>query len=104
MRERRYPSDTTEAEWALIALLLPPPAASLPTGGRPEVYDRRNIVDGIRYVNRTGCQWRAVPADFPPWRTVFRWFSKWQATGVTARICAELHRQVRLQEGRTRGR
>lgn len=100
MRERRYPSDMTDAEWSLIEPLLPPPACTLSTGGRPEKYERRAVIDAIRYVNRTGCQWRAVPCDFPPWRTVYRWFQKWHAAGVTARICAELHEQVRLREGK----
>lgn len=100
MRQRRYPSDMTDPEWSLIEPLLPPPACTLPTGGRPEKYERRAVIDAIRYVNRTGCQWRAVPGDYPPWRTVYRWFQKWHAAGVTARICAELHEQVRIREGK----
>lgn len=101
MREHHYPSDMSDAEWLLIEPLLPPPSCSLPTGGRPEKYDRRAVVNAIRYVNRTGCQWRAVPFNYAvPWRTVYRWFQKWHAAGVTARICAELHEQVRLREGK----
>lgn len=100
MREHRYPSDTSDAEWELIRPLLPPPAASLPTGGHPEAYDRRDIVDAVRYVNRMGCQWRAIPCGFPPWAMVYRWFRKWHAAGVTARIYAELYEQVRLREGK----
>ncbi|WP_190113122.1 IS5 family transposase [Streptomyces cinnamoneus] len=90
----------SDAEWSLIEPLPPPPASTLPTGGHPEVYDRRDVVDGIRYVNRTGCQWRAVPCDLPPWRTCYRWFRKWHAAGVPARICAELHERVRVREGK----
>ncbi|MEU5902283.1 IS5 family transposase [Streptomyces venezuelae] len=90
----------SDAEWSLIEPLLPPPSCTLPTGGRPEKYDRRSVINAIRYVNRTGCQWRAVPFEYPPWRTVYRWFQKWHAAGVTARICAELHEQVRLREGK----
>ncbi|MGW4912826.1 transposase [Streptomyces sp. NPDC004270] len=56
--------------------------------------------DAIRFVNRTGGQWRAVPAGFPPWNTVFRWFRKWHAARVTARVCADLYEQVRLREGK----
>jgi transposase len=71
MRRRRYPSDTTNAEWALIEPLLPTPACETSKGGRPEKHPRREIVDAIRYVVDTGCKWRrALPADFPPWRTV----------------------------------
>ncbi len=66
MRPRRYPSDTTNAEWALIEPLLPTAAAETRRGGRPEKWPRREIVDAIRYVVDTGCKWRALPADYPP--------------------------------------
>jgi hypothetical protein len=65
-RPRCYPSDTWDDEWALIEPLLPPPACESPTGGRPEKHPRREIVDAIRYVVDTGCKWRALPKDFPP--------------------------------------
>ncbi|MFJ2008343.1 transposase [Streptomyces chartreusis] len=75
VRERRYPSDTTDAEWAVLEPLLPVPACELPTGGRPEKHPRRNVVDAIRYVNDNGIKWRAVPVDFGiPWRTVYGFF------------------------------
>lgn len=75
VRERRYPSDTTDAEWAVLEPLLPVPACELPTGGRPEKHPRRNVIDAIRYVNDNGCKWRAVPVDFGiPWRTVYGFF------------------------------
>jgi transposase len=66
MRQRRYPSDITSAEWALIEPLLPVPACETSRGGRPEKHPRREIVDAIRYVVDTGCRWRALPADFLP--------------------------------------
>ncbi len=66
MRRRRYPSDTTAAEWALIEPLLPVPACQTRAGGRPEKWPRRAIVDAIRYVVDNGAKWRALPADFPP--------------------------------------
>lgn len=69
MRERRYPSDTSDTEWALLEPLLPPPACTTPTGGHPEKWPRREIADGIRYLVDNGIKWRAMPADFPPWRT-----------------------------------
>jgi len=62
VRERRYPSDTTDAEWAVLEPLLPVPACRLPAGGRPEKHPRRNIVDAIRYVNDNGIKWRAFPS------------------------------------------
>ena len=66
-RTPRYPSDMTDAQWALIEPLLPPAK----TGGRPEKHPRRDVVDAILYVVRAGCPWRALPADFPPWETVY---------------------------------
>src|SRR3712207_5222838 len=65
-RAGRYPSDTSDEQWALIEPLLPP----VNTGGRPEKHPRRAIVDAILYVVRGGCSWRQLPADFPPWQTV----------------------------------
>ena len=76
-RPRRYPSDTTDAEWALLEPLLPPPASGHGHGGRPEAHHRRDIVDAIRYLTHNGCVWRALPVDFPPWRTVYPAFRSW---------------------------
>lgn len=76
MRQSRYPSDTTSAEWALIEPLLPEPACETSRGGRPQKHPRREIVDAIRYVVDTGCKWRALPADFPPWRTVWGFMAR----------------------------
>ncbi|GAA1961793.1 hypothetical protein GCM10009838_18080 [Catenulispora subtropica] len=59
-RPRAYPSDTTDAEWALIAPLLPPPAATTARGGRPESHPRRAIVDAIRYLVDNGCKWHVI--------------------------------------------
>lgn len=64
-RRRRYPSDTTDAEWRLLEPLLPVPACHTPRGGRPEKHDRRAIVDAIRYVVDSGCKWRSLPARLP---------------------------------------
>ena len=67
-RARGYPSDLTDARWQVIAAHLP---ADLPgRRGRPRVWPLRRIVEAILYVDRTGCAWRYLPADFPPWRTV----------------------------------
>ena len=77
-RPRRYPSDTTDEQWAIIEPLLPP----VRTGGRPEKHPRRAIVDAILYVVRTGCSWRQLPADFPPWQTVYWYFNQWEQARV----------------------
>src|SRR4029453_10594818 len=70
MPRARYPSDLTDAEWRRLEPLVPAP---LP-GGRPPLHPRREIVNAILYVLRTGCQWRAVPHDLPPWGTVWWYF------------------------------
>ncbi|GAA0467414.1 transposase [Streptomyces sp. NPDC046215] len=85
-RRRRYPSDTTVAEWALLEPLLPAEACQKKTGSRPEKWHRRDIVDAIRYLVDNGAKWRALPADFPPWSTVYYAFRRWVRAGVVASI------------------
>jgi len=99
-RVRRYPSDTTDAQWAVIDPLLPDPAWLAGQGGRPEVHCRRMIVDAIFYVVDNGIKWRALPADFPPWSTVYNYFAAWAATGITQDVLDGLRDRVRLAEGR----
>jgi transposase len=86
----------TDEQWALIEPLLPAPR----TGGRPEKHPRRSIVDGILYVVRTGCAWRYLPADFPPWQTVYWYFKQWEQAKVTEVMLAALREQARVQQGR----
>ncbi|WP_326594510.1 IS5 family transposase [Streptomyces sp. NBC_01803] len=100
MRRRRYPSDTTAAEWALLEPLLPVPACETSRGGRPEKHPRREIIDAIRYVVDSGCKWRALPRDFPPWRTVYGFMARWAAAGVVGQIRDQLRRRIRLAMGR----
>jgi len=95
-RVRRYPSDLTDAQWELVEVMLP----GQKWMGRPEKHSRRAIVDGILYVVRTGCPWRYLPADFPPWQTVYGHFKRWNKRGVTERILTELREQVRLAHDR----
>ena len=99
-RPRRYPSDATDAEWALLGPLLPVPACQTQAGGRPEAHCRRAVVDAIRYVIRNGCTWRALPADFPPWRTVYGLFQRWNATGATVALHDALRARAREAAGR----
>ncbi|MFE7076922.1 IS5 family transposase [Streptomyces sp. NPDC057620] len=99
MRQPHYPSDTSDGEWALLAPLLPTPACRKPTGGHPEAHPRREIVDAIRYVVDTGCKWRALPADFPPFKTVLGFFSRWRAAGIFNLIRDQLRRRVRRAMG-----
>jgi transposase len=66
-RERRYPSDMSDAEWAAVRPLLPVPAWLQGRGGQPEGYCHRQLLDAIRYLVAGGISWRAMPADFPGW-------------------------------------
>jgi len=95
-RERRYPSDLTDQQWKLVEALLP----AVKTAGRPEKHPRRALVDAILYVVRTGCSWRQLPADFPPWQTVYWYFARWEEQKVTEAMLAALREQLRIQQGR----
>ena len=78
----RYPSDLTDAEWALAEPLLPPAKR----GGRPRTVDLREVLNGIFYVLATGCQWRALPTDLPPRSTVHEYLQLWEWDGTLARL------------------
>ncbi|MDG4756438.1 transposase [Micromonospora sp. WMMD710] len=98
-RVRRYPSDPTDAEWEIIEPMLPSPQWM----GRPEKHPRRAVINAILYVVRTGCAWRYLPVDFPPWQTVYAHFTRLNRRGVTERILAELREQIRVAHGREPG-
>ncbi|ASU81105.1 IS5 family transposase [Actinopolyspora erythraea] len=100
-RSRRYPSDTTEAQWAVIEGLLPPPGWLAGRGGRRAKYCRREIVDAIFYVTDNGIKWRSLPADVPPWSTVYNYFASWETQGITQDILDGLRDRARMSEGRT---
>jgi transposase len=90
----------TDDEWTLIEPLLPIPACDTCRSGRPEKRPRREIVDAIRYVVDTGCKWRALPADFPPWRTVWGFMARWVACGVIGQIRDALAQRIRREMGK----
>jgi putative transposase len=100
-RPRTYPSDTSDAEWQILASLVPVGGTRPGVGGRPVTYPRRDVVDAIRYVARTGCQWDALPVDFPPAALVKHYFTVWTRDGTLARMHNTLREQVRQAEGRT---
>jgi putative transposase len=91
-----YASDTREAEWAQIAPLLPPPRRR----GRRRSWPLRQIVDAIFYILWTGCQWRALPVEFPPRSTVQRYFYRWRDDGILDRLNAVLVARARTRLGR----
>lgn len=95
-REGRYPTDVTDAEWAIIAPMIPSPRP----GGRHRETDVRDVMNAVRYVLRTGCQWRQLPKDFPPRSTVYNYFWEWTRYGVLDRIHHALFVRVREMEGR----
>ena len=92
MRYETYPYDTdlTDNQYALIEPFLPRPKRT----GRPSA-DLREVVNGILYLVRTGCQWRLLPQDFPPWSTVHTWYRRWRSDGTWDGIKEALRRQVR---------
>jgi len=90
MRTQSYPSDVTDAQWALIEPHLP-----VYPGGRPRKTDLRDVVDAIFFLLRSGCQWRYLPKDFPPKSTVWRYFDEWRHNGTLDAIHDQLRRNVR---------
>jgi len=93
-----YPSDLTDAEWARVQRTIPAPKP----GGRPAKHPRREIVNALLYVARTGCQWRALPHDLPPWATVYWYFRRWKADGTFDRLMDRLRGDLRVAAGRHR--
>jgi putative transposase len=96
MRTRHYPSDLTDAQWALVAPHIPEAKA----GGRPRTTDVRAVVDAVIYLLRTGCQWRQLPCDFPPWPTVHGYFRGWRMAGVWVLLHRALYPLARIVAGR----
>jgi transposase len=91
-----YPSDLTNTQWHQLEPLIP----SASQDGRPVIHDRRQLVNAILYVLRSGCPWRLLPHDFPAWQTVYWYFRRGQREGVWDHILHTLRKQVREQQGR----
>ena len=95
-RGLRYPSDLTDAEWAIVAAMIPPGRH----GGRRRSVNVREVLNGIFYVLWTGCQWKALPKDLPPKSTVHDYLELWNWDGTLERIHHTLYVAVREEEGR----
>lgn len=91
-----YATDLSDDQWKILSRLIPPAKKR----GRPIVFDRRRIVNAILYVVRTGCQWRMLPKDFPPWKTVYQIFYRWRLKGLWGKIHDAVRQKVREQENR----
>jgi putative transposase len=94
MKTHDYPSDLTDAQWALIGPHIPP----VRPGGRPRKTDMRDVIDAIFYILRTGCQWRYLPGDLPPKSTAWRYFDRWRRDGILDTVHDLLRKKVRTAE------
>lgn len=94
--ELRYPSDLTDSEWTLVRPLIPPAKP----GGRKRTVDLREVLNAIFYLLSTGCQWRALPKEFPPKTTVHEYLALWNWDGTLLRIHHALYVELRERAGR----
>ena len=97
-KRQAYPSDLTDAHWEIIKAIVPAPKS----GGRPAKYSRREVLNALLYVERTGCQWRSLPHDLPPWKLVYWYFMDWRATGLLDHIYDRVRTVVPRATGRRR--
>jgi transposase len=96
MERTPYPSDLTDAQWKLIEPMIPPER----WGGRTRQVDMREVLNGILYLNRTGCQWRAIPRDLPNKSTVRHYYDRFRDDGIWRRVHDALRHDVRVAAGR----
>ena len=95
-----YPSDLTDAQWARLEPLLQELRSRRHAGGRPRKYELRRVVNAMLYVVKTGCQWRQVPENFPPWKSVHEQFRSWRDSGIWERVGKSLREGGRRGKGR----
>ena len=97
MIQRAYSSSLTDKEWTIIAPLLPEK-----TGGRPRIWSWRELLNAIFYIVRSGCAWRLLPRELPPWKTVYHYFRAFRLDGTWERIHTALRERLRTHIGRNR--
>jgi putative transposase len=98
MSRQAYPSDLTDEQWETLQQVVPKPKRG--RSGRPPLYARREVWNAIFYQSRTGCQWRALPHDFPPWNLIWEHFCRWRDSGLIERVHDALREQVRTAAGK----
>ena len=91
-----YPTDLTDEQWAILRPMIPASHANC----RPRLADMREVMNAMIYLVRTGCPWRQIPHDLPPWRTVYYYFSRWRKCGVWKKIHDRIHERVREEKER----
>src|SRR5215212_6184044 len=96
MESRKYPTDLSDDEWRCIGPHLPEHTGQ----GRPRLHGLRAILDAVFYVLKSGCPWRLLPREFPPWKSVYDWFRKWRIDGTWERLNSELRERLRCRLGR----
>jgi putative transposase len=96
MTRQLYPSDLTDLEWEIIEPLLPPTK----NRGKPRTTNMREVVNAILYILSEGCQWRALPHDFPPWSTVRNYFDKWKRKNIWKKLNKVFREKLRIKESR----
>ena len=96
MERNPYPSDLTDRQWSIIEPLIPPAQP----GGRHRSVDMRRVIDGILYLSRSGCSWRMLPHEFPPWGTVHYYYRRFRLDGTWQKIHDKLREKVRCQVGK----
>jgi putative transposase len=94
--EKDYPTDLSDAEWECLRPYVPAPNKR----GRPRTHGTREVLNAIFYVLKSGCAWRLLPKDFPPWETVYWWFGRWRTDGTLERLNAALRELLRRRLGR----
>jgi putative transposase len=95
--DARYPSDLTDAEWEVLRPMMPKRKSKR---GRPREVSFREILNGIFYLNKEGCQWRAIPKEFGSWKTIYHYFRLWNRNGLWQQINDKMVGQLRKADGR----